>query len=206
MHISTNLYDSIKSVFLKDSRFELFNDYCYNLSIGLRKNGLKSLNIFIDNTDNWIFEDKREFCELLFSIFDKYPYEAEELITYDLRNRLIKPTFLKWIDCDSDNVNLLKWFGYYFDKLDLLKKAYALNKQDNLLNEFLFVKLVNSIWISAHHLPNTYLGIIDEDIQNINLAKELSLLCMGFKDLNLYKQNLIDYEKMILEYVKINNK
>lgn len=205
MQISNKLYDSVKLAFIKDSKYRFFIDYCYNLSIGLRKDALKKLNDFIDYTDNWILADKQDFCFQLFSKIDEFYNDYNALLSNDLKNRLIEPTFIKLIDSDINNIQVLKWYGYYFDKLELLKKAYDLNKQDKILNKYLFIKLLNNIWISAHHLPDTYLGIIDDDIDNINLAKQLIPTCIDFKELDLYKQNLMDYEQMILDYIK-NNK
>jgi hypothetical protein len=112
-------------------KYPLFADYCFNLDKGLRKNALKCLDSFLDNTKNWEYLTKENFCKTIFGVSHTTNNDIEFILTTNLADKLIKPTLLEMTTLEPNNFLAFKWCEQYFRDTTFIKKAHELNPTDN---------------------------------------------------------------------------
>ena len=159
---------------LTSINYPLFADYCNYLDKGLRKDALKCLDSFLDNAKNWDYLTKANFCKTIFSVSIATSNDIDFVLTTNLTDKLVKPTLLEMTTREPDNHLAFKWYGQYYRDTTFIKKAHELNPSDNSIKLILLNRLENDIWSSTHHLPDGYIGEIEDDEKDIELA--LSLL------------------------------
>jgi hypothetical protein len=178
--------------------YPLFADYCILLDKGLRKDALKSLDKFIENTQNWDYPTKAFFCKTIFSI-SKTNNDIDFILTTNLTDKLVKPTLLEIISQEPKNYLAFKWSGQYFRDTTSIKKAHELNPSDSDIKLILLNRLENDIWRSTHHLPDGYLGDFEDDEQDLQLAFKL-LEGIDRKLTGNFLNRFTEYKKAIDEY------
>ena len=183
---------------LTSTIYPLFADYCKFLDKGLRKDALKCLDKFIDNTQNWDYSTKVIFCKTIFSV-SKSSNDIDFILTTNLTDKLVKPTLLEMTTQEPDNYLAFKWYGQYFRDTTFIKKAHELNPTDNTIKIILLIRLENDIWSSTHHLPEGYIGDIKEDEHNLKLAFSL-LDSIDTKNRGNFFNRFTDYKNAIDEY------
>ncbi len=180
--------------------YPLFADYCNYLNKGLRKEALKCLERFLDNTENWDYLTKATFCKIIFSI-STTNNDIDFVLTTNLADKLIKPTLLEMTTQEPNNYLAFIWYGQYFRETALIKKALELKPSDNNIKLILLNNLENDIWTSTHHLPDGYLGDIEQDKQDIELAFSLlgslekKITEDFFKRFTAYKNAINNYKE-----------
>jgi hypothetical protein len=157
---------------LTSTDYPLFADYCNLLDKGFRKDAIKCLDNFIDHTQNWDYTTKAAFCKTLFSV-SKTSNDLDFILKHSLVEKLVKPTLLELTIQEPKNYIVFKWYGQYFGDTTFIKKAHELNPSDNSIKLILLNRLEYIIWTSVHHLPDGYLGKIEEDENDLNLAFSL---------------------------------
>ena len=188
---------------LTSKNYPMFADYCNYLDKGLRKDALKCLESFLDNTKDWDYLTKATFCKTIFSI-STTNNDIAFVLTTNLTDKLIKPTLLEIITQEPDNYLAFKWYGQYFRDTAFIKKALDLNPSDSSIKLILLNNLENDIWTSTHHLPDGYLGDINQDEQDIELAFSL-LDSFNKKTTEEFFNRFTDYKNAIDNY-KENDK
>lgn len=184
---------------LTSTKYPLFADYCKYLDNGLRKDALNCLDKFLDNAKNWDYTTKANFCKTIFSLSEKTTSDIEFIMTTNLTEKLVKPTLVEMTTQEPDNYLAFKWYGQYFRDTTFIKKAYELNKSDNSIKAILLNRLENDIWQSTHHLPDGYLGDIEEDEQDLELAFTL-LDSLDTKVKDDFLNRFTDYKNAIDKY------
>lgn len=180
--------------------YPLFAEYCYYLNEGLRKDALKSLDEFLKITLDWDYLTKVAFCKTIFCTSSNANNDINQVLTTQLKDNLIKPSLLEMMDKEPDNYLSFKWYGQYFQDISYLKHAYELASSDNSLKLMLLNELEHAIWLSTHHLPEQYIGNIDEDECNLKLAfsimdsLETQLQNNYFKRFNEYRNLIAAYK------------
>jgi hypothetical protein len=183
--------------------YPLFADYCNFLDKGLRKDALKNLDKFIDNTKNWDYSTKAIFCKTIFSV-SKTSNDIDFILTTNLTDILIKPTLLEMTTQEPNNYLAFKWYGQFFRDTTYIKKALELNPLENSIKLILLNRLESDIWSSTHHLPDGYLGNIEQDEQDIKLAFSM-LDNLDSKITRDFFNRFTDYKNAIDKY-KQNDK
>jgi tetratricopeptide (TPR) repeat protein len=179
--------------------FPLFADYCKYLDKGLRKDALRCLDRFLDDAKNWDYLTRASFCKAIFSVSSNTSNDIEFALTTNLTEKLVKPTLIEMTTQEPDNYLAFKWYGQYFRDTAFMKKAYELNPSDNSTIIILLNRLENDLWLSTHHLPDWYLGDMENDEQDIRLAFSL---IPGLNDniTNDFFNIFTDYKKAIEEF------
>jgi len=184
--------------------YPLFVDYCNYLDKGLRKDALKCLDSFLDNTKNWDYLSKAAFCNTVFSVSSTTNNDLDFVLTTNLTDKLIKPTLLEMTTREPNNYLAFKWYGQYFRDTKFIKKAHELNPTENSIKIILLNRLENEIWLSIHHLPDGYLGDIEEDENDLKLAFSL-LNTLDTKITGNFFNRFTEYKNAIETY-KQNDK
>ncbi len=185
--------------------YPLFADYCFNLDKGLRKNALKCLDSFLDNTKNWEYSTKENFCKTIFGVSHTTNNDIEFILTTNLADKLIKPTLLEMTTLEPNNFLAFKWYGQYFRDTTFIKKAHELNPTDNSIKIILLNRLENDIWSSTHHLPDGFIGDIHENEHDLKLAFSL-LDSLDKKISDDFFNRFTDFKKVIDSYKQNDEK
>ena len=200
MITDTNI--TTKLIKLTEINYPLFANYCKLLDMGMRKDALKSLDKFMNDTQNWDYTTKSTFCKTIFSV-SKSINDFNFILTHNLTDNLVKPTLIEMTIKEPNNFCSFKWYGQYFGHTKYIKKAHELNPSDNSIKLILLNMLDNDIWSSIHHLPEGYIGDIEEDEQDLKLAFSL-LKTLDTKMKGDFLNRFTDYKNVIEEY-KQNN-
>lgn len=184
---------------LTNKNYPMFADYCNYLDKGLRKDALNCLDRFLDNANNWNYITKATFCETIFSVSLTTDNVLDFVLTTNLAEKLIMPTLLEMTTQEPNNYLAFKWYGQYFRDITFIKKANELNPSDNSIKLILLNRLENELWLSTHHLPDGYLGDIEEDEDNLKLAF-LLLDSLDTKMTDDFLNRFTDYKNAINEY------
>lgn len=78
----------------------------------LRKVAFKSLNSFINETKDWDGNKKKEFVNWLFGWIEKSE-NIHHVLVYPLEENLLKPILKEWMDDDSKDPKLFRWYGIF---------------------------------------------------------------------------------------------
>jgi hypothetical protein len=203
--MTTHSYITNELLKLTSTNYPMFADYCNYLDKGLRKDALKCLDSFLDNTRNWEYLTKSTFCKTIFSVSTITNNDLDFVLTTNLTDKLVKPTLLEIITQEPNNYLAFKWYGQYFQDTTFVKKAHELNPTDNSIKIILLNRLEKDIWTSTHHLPDGYLGNIEEDEQDLKLAFTL-LESLDTKIPSDFFDRFTDYKNAIEEYKQNDNK
>lgn len=141
-----------------------YANYCLNREKGLRKEAFISLNIFLKNTETWTVEQKKDFVNFLFLVFETVKDADYGGFPQPLSEKLIKPTLLEWCKIEQKNNNPFRWYGKYFRSEEHLFKALKLEPTDNLARTTLISWWSYNLYYSVHHLPDYYIGDPKQDI------------------------------------------
>lgn len=139
-------------------------NYCFNREKGLRKEAFNSLNIFLKSTESWTFEQKKDFINFLFPIFETVKDADYGGFPQPLSEKLIKPTLLEWCKVEQEDNNPFRWYGKYFRSEEHLFKAIELDSTDDLARTTLISWWSYNLYYSVHHLPDYYIGDPEQDI------------------------------------------
>jgi hypothetical protein len=190
---------------LTSIKYPFFADYCNYLEKGLRKDALKCLDIFLDNTKDWDYITKATFCKTIFSVSSTTNNNLDFVFTTNLTEKLIKPTLLEMTTQEPDTYLAFKWYGQYFRNTTFIKKANELNPTDNSIKLILLNSLENDLWSSTHNLPEGYLGDIEEDEHTLELAFSL-LDSLDSKMTGDFFNRFTSYKNAISEYKSCDKK
>lgn len=187
------------------SSYPLFAEYCKNLDLGLRKNALKYLDEFLEDITSWDYDTKATFCKVIFNISTSPKAVLDMYLKTSLAENLIKPTLIEMSVREPNNFLPFKWYGQYFDDdPKFIKRAYDLNPTDNTIQIILLQRLEHSIWFSTHHLPDGYIGNIEDDEEDIKLAFSV-LVNFDNKTRTDYLATFAEYQSEIDNYKVTKN-
>ena len=162
---------------LTNPDYKLFAEYCHYLDKGLRKDALKNLDNFLNAAKYWDTLKKIEFCQAIFSL-SKPDNDFDIILKESLRKNLIEETLLEMTKLNPNDFSAFKWYGQFFRSLEFLKKAFELNPTNLSTAQILVTSLEYDLWFSTHHLPEGYLGIVEDDLENIKLGLSI---CINYK-------------------------
>ncbi len=119
-----------------------------------------------------------------------------------LSQQLIKPTLEKWCKFEKTDSSPFRWYGKYYRNEDYLFKALEINPSDDLARSKILDWWTYSIYYSIHHLPEGYIGNLQEDLLLIEKIKEQISLLTDATSKEYYTKELNEDLEIIQNYVK----
>lgn len=111
----------------------------------MRKETLNCLNIFLKSTDSWTFEQKKDFINLLFPIFETIKVADYGDLSQPLKKKLVKTTFFDWCKVEQKDNNTFCWYGKYFRSEEYLLKVIELDGDLIIIKNYID-------WKKSNHL------------------------------------------------------
>ncbi len=193
---------TIAEVISKNPRWKEYSTYCINREKGLRKLAFKNLDNFIKSAQDWTVNEKIDFVKVVFSLFESIPGADYGGFPQPLSQKLIKPTLEKWCEFEKADNNPFRWYGKYYRNEDYLFKALEINPNDDLARSKILDWWTYSIYYSIHHLPEGYIGNLQEDLSLIEKIKEQISLLTDDKRKEYYTKELNEDLEIIQNYVE----
>ncbi len=182
-----------------NAEYPLFSLYVENIEKGLRKKALEHLNQFLKAMEDWTFQMKEAFCRKLFNTSVSAENDLQFILTSNLVERIIKPTLLQMIAETAGDYLPNLWYGQYFQETNYVKKAYELNPFETRIKNILLTRLENNLWLSTHHLPGYYIGNIENDERDLELA--FAIIISGEQDeYTCFLKAFNQFRKLIEQY------
>lgn len=154
-----------------------YTSYCESREKGLRKEAFKHLNNFINNTENWNLEQRKDFICRIFSIFENTEDADHGGLPQPLSEKLIEPALLAWCKHENNDSRPFRWYGKYYNEEKYLLKAIEINPFDKTARKTIISNWSFQTYYSVHHLPDYYIGNPYQDLQLCREIKEqISLL------------------------------
>jgi len=141
-----------------------FAQYCFDREKGLRKEAFGQLNDFLKNTESWTEEAKIEFVVFLFPFFETIQDADYGAFPQPLSEKLIKPTLKKWCLNEMNDSRPFRWYGKYYSSIEHVNRALEINPQDDKARQILLKWGTYHLYYSVHHLPEGYIGDLNEDL------------------------------------------
>jgi tetratricopeptide (TPR) repeat protein len=202
-----------------------YSEYCNYREQGIRKEAFKKLELFINSTKKWTFEQRIDFAKFLLPLFENVKDADYGPFPQPLSEKMIKPTLEEWCKIETVDCRPFRWYGKYYRSEDYLFKALEINPKDDLSRNTLLNWWTYNIYFSIHHLPEGYIGNVEQDLKQIEKIKEfisqindnkikqdwLNEIAEDFEIVNNYKQwkdlghpNLMDWGKENHKQVSYN--
>lgn len=196
MRTNSNIVEILHKQTLNE--YPLFAEYCHYLNKGLRKKALEYLDQFIENTKDWNFTKRSDFCYRIFNL-SQLDSDFESILTTNLSNSFLQKTLLELTKKDAENYLPFLWYGLYYRDTSFIVKAHQLNSNNDTLKSILLRAIEKALWSSTHHLPDGYLGDIETDESYIKLANEILNSNKKLFD-NKYTGTFEEFSELISEY------
>lgn len=186
---------------MKNPKWINYVSCCIEREKGLRKVALKYLDEFIKEAEIWEVEEKKDFVDFLFSLFETIPEADYVGFPKPLSDKLIKPILIAWCNIEETNNNPFRWFGKYYRSEEHLSKALSLNSSDDKARQTLISWWSYDIYYSVHHLPEYYIGDPYEDIKLSKKIKE-QIQQLSTLDLRAYWEKELEEDlELIKNYI-----
>lgn len=158
--------------------YPLFIEFCLYKDKGLRKQSLKSLNLFLQQALEWDIKKQQQFACWIFEVIE-VSEDVHQVLIHPLEERLLKPLMEKWMDLNPEDPRMYRWYGLF---LNIDKRTTYLDKALKLggdKEQLVILKLIDiyidSLWYSFHHISeDLYLGDIQEDRLLLKKIEQLS--------------------------------
>jgi len=161
----------------KNPKLDEYSKYCLLREQGLRKKAFDHLERFIKDIITWSLEERIEFVKLLFPYFEDVKDADYGGFPQPLNIKVVKPTLEEWCSLEKTNGNPFRWYGKYYRSEEHLNKALKLNPNDDLARITLILWWSDKIYYSLHHLPYSYIGNYEKDIELMGeIKKQVYLL------------------------------
>lgn len=202
----TALLTIVGNAALRSPKWVDFAYYCFNREKGLRKEAFKYLDNFLKSIDSWVFQDKIEFIDFLFSYIDTVEKSDYKLLPQPLSDELVRPTLEKW--CETERLNGLpfRWYGQYNRSEKHIFKALKLNSSDDKARQILINWWAYDMYFAIHHLPEGYIGEEPrEDLMlYIKIVEQIDLISDPILKVNLTKwlDDIKEDREIIINYVE----
>ncbi len=193
---------TIAEVTSKNPKWKEYSAYCLNREKGLRKLAFKNLDNFITSTQNWTINEKIDFVKVIFSLFESVSEADYGGFPQPLSEKVIKPTLEKWCNFEKTDNNPFRWYGKYYRSEDHLLTALEINPSDDLARSKILDWWTYNIYYSIHHLPEVYIGNLQEDLLLIEKIKEQISLLVDDKRKDYYTKELSEDFEIIQNYVE----
>lgn len=158
--------------------YPLFKDFCQYKEKGLRKQSLKSLNLFLQQALEWDIKKQQQFACWIFEVFE-VSEDVHQVFIHPLEEKLLKPLMEEWMDLNPEDPRLYRWYGLFLNidkRTTYLDKALKLggDKEQLVLLKLIDI-YIDSLWYSFHHISeDLYLGNIQEDRLLLKEIEQLS--------------------------------
>ncbi|MDP4147730.1 MAG: hypothetical protein Q8936_25230 [Bacillota bacterium] len=209
-----NTIEKIKTIGSNNGKYTSFIKYCEAKKSGLRKEAFKSLKSFLDETDKWSEEEKRNFLIDIFQIIEAND-DDEVILPHPLKEFFIK-VLRKWNEeCKTDS-RPYRWLGMFMgfeieeNSSELLKKAIELGgESEQGAVKKLLVTYISGLDFDTHELPASYLGDLEEDIKEfgeiiktLNMLKDEELRLKLYEEIKYLQDLILDWN----QFLKMNMK
>lgn len=200
-----------------NSKWHHFAEYCRLREAGLRKDAFDALGVFLRAAAAWSFDERREFvawlCERLFELGgDSYGITPQPL-----QISLVEPTLAQWAATDVQDSTPCRWAGYYFPNvaypslvsfgqsapyapIDHLREALRRQPEDELARIRLADAMIYGVDFACHHLPETYLGIPDEELSALDTIEALIAEIQNSTERLRLQQEISYFRQLILDW------
>jgi hypothetical protein len=170
--------------------------YIEFLDRGLRQEGLKHIEDLISTLRALPLERQRHIASLLCR--ETEIELGHKLIPYPLERRFITPVIADWKNAEPLNPEPLRWTRDLQD----LRRSMELDPSCDWTRRRLILKILGFVGFSTHELPAGYLGVVEEDYELLNLARQEALLLRDVKMRESYLGLIAEEKKEIDEYIK----
>jgi hypothetical protein len=171
--------------------------FCAEMRLGLRKQALKSLDLFIQEMERRPFSDRRQFVSWLCMRTSK-SWENSILMPHPLRIRIVEPSLAEWTIEQPADSEPHRWIGGY----EHLIRAIELNPNDQIARRKLIICVLSRISNNAHELPIGYLGTPDEDLSALHEAEDLLAELSNDEDREALLTDITELRSAIHGYLK----
>ena len=173
-----------------------YAQYCRTRRRGLRRDALRHLDAWLADAERWPFERRRDFAGWLCDEAARARHDRFDYSPHPLTQRLLLPTLVEWTEREPSSPLPHRWLGMFFGgysgygvnvgKLwpplgpqDHLRRALALDPDDQASRVRLAELLIRALDFDAHHLPEYYIGDPEADVM---LADEAAQVVEGVSD------------------------
>lgn len=177
-----------------------YNCYCKLLEQGLRKKAQAHLTNFISKLSSQTFSERKRFVSWIYQqCFDSVAVGL--FMPHSLLKKLIEPTLLEWTEIEPENSEPHRWLG----TTDHLRKAIALNPDDEMACVRLIVITLNRAGYSVHELPSGYLGDPEEDLAALDEIEAVAPKVRDEKRRAEYLSAIRELRREIRNYLSTRN-
>jgi hypothetical protein len=149
------------------------------------------LGRFVNSATQWPFKQRREFVNWLCEHLANYEQsDAYGLSPHPLATQLVVPTLEEWIAIDRTDSTPCRWAGMFFSKVAYgvlraglapatfqaighLRDAITRNPRDEAARIRLIELVIGDVEFNCHHLPASYLGSPERDLEQLAEARSL---------------------------------
>ena len=152
-----------------DADYQLFAQYCYFRSKGLRKQAFKALDDFIGFCLQQPQTRQLEITLEMLSGIVQMP-QVHQLMAYPL-SQWFKQVLLEQKQNKSKNSLIYQWLAYLDHDVELYKQAYELDQHNQMVLYALSQFYLNQVDWQTHHLSESYfIGEIEHAYQALMQA------------------------------------
>lgn len=144
-----------------------YAQYCFDREKGLRKEAFAHLNKFLNLSQSWKTEQKIAFIQFLLPLSEMVQEADYGPMPQPLSEKLIKPTLREWCSLETNNSDPFRWYGRFFRSVEHIDRALEINPQDDKARQILLEWGMYQLYFSVHHLPESYIGNLAEDLELI---------------------------------------
>lgn len=137
--------------------------YCFAREAGQRKQAFECLNRFLASMEQQASGEKQAFASFLFPFFETVEAADHGPFPQPLAEQLLRPVLIEWCNQPTADSRPFRWYGAYFNDEDSLLKALQIDSRDDLARQQLIRRQADSLYFSLHHLPDSYIGDLDQD-------------------------------------------
>lgn len=192
----------------KDSKsWSKLINYCILKQKGLRKEALKSLNLFLNDLEEYSFDKLKEFIGEFFGFIEESE-QTDEVLIHTFKE-FINKFLYKWIQRENNDPRPYRWIGVFTyihsencNRVELLKKAIEYGgEEEQLAIKRLLEIYLNELEYNVHELPYGYLGDPEDDFKTV---EEINYLIHKVKNIEIksrFKEGMEYYKGIIGEWV-----
>ena len=181
----------------KNEKWEEYAIFCFKREEGFRKEAFSHLDIFIKSFEKFSFKDKIDFVTFLFKHFEENTWGDRYSFPHPLRE-ILKDTLVDWCKLEKEDSNPFRWYGNFFNNSKCLVKALEINSSDDKSRASLINRWLYSLEFSCHHLPECYIGDLNNDLI---LIEKIDKFINDFNN-EMYKSS---FKKEVDEFKEVIN-